>query len=79
MPEKTLRAVLQQHTDKLLSVPGVVGTAEGRCDGKPCIKVLVIETTPDLRARVPSELDGYLVVVEVTGQIRPLDPHAPRL
>jgi PBP1b-binding outer membrane lipoprotein LpoB len=38
MPEKTIEAVLKEHTDTLMSLPGVVGTAQGECAGKPCIK-----------------------------------------
>ena len=38
MPSKTIEEVLKEHTDELMSIPGVVGTAEGLCYGNPCIK-----------------------------------------
>ena len=74
MAEKTIDAVLKQHTDRLLSLPGVVGTAISECEGKPCIKVLVVKKTPELSEKIPLELEGFPVVVEETGMIRRLDP-----
>ena len=41
MPDKAIETVLEQHTLRLMSLPGVVGVGEGRCAGAPCIKVLV--------------------------------------
>ena len=73
MREKTVQAVLKEHTDSLMSLPGVVGTAQGECDGKPCIKVFVAKKTPQLLSQIPSSLEGYLVAVEETGEIRALD------
>ncbi len=72
MPQKTITAVLKERTPSLMALPGVVGTAEGRCDGKPCIKVYVKEKTPDLLKRIPTEIEGYPVTIEETGEIRPL-------
>ena len=74
MPEKTIEAVLREHTDRLMSLPGVVGTAQGLCAGKPCIKVYVVKKTPDLVKQIPSTLEGYTVAVQETGEFRALDP-----
>ncbi len=71
MPEKAIATVLQEHTPRLLKLPGVVGTAQGVCEGKPCIKVYVLQRTPELLEHIPSRLDEYPVEVEETGQIRP--------
>jgi hypothetical protein len=71
--EATIEQVLKQHTDRLMSIPGVVGTAIGECGGKPCIMVLVAKKTPDLMKKLPSTLQGFPVVVEETGAIRPLE------
>ena len=51
---------------------GVVGTGEGRCEGKPCIKVFVIKKTSDLDEKIPKNLDGYAVIIEEIGEIKPL-------
>jgi hypothetical protein len=73
MPQKAITAVLKECTPSLMALPGVVGTAEGRCDGKPCIKVYVKEKTPDLLKQIPTELEGYPLTIEETGEIRPLN------
>ena len=70
MPERPIEEVLREHTDSLMTLPGVVGTAEGECGGAPCIKVLVVEATPELSKRIPPDLDGYAVEMLVTGEIR---------
>ena len=64
--------VLCEHTNSWMALPGVVGTAQGEQDGKPCIMVLVVELTDDLRAQIPNELDGYTIVISETGEIRAL-------
>jgi hypothetical protein len=68
---RSIDEVLAAHTDALLALPGVVGTAVGLCDGERCIKVLLADANPDTRSRIPPRLEGYRVVVEVTGTIRP--------
>jgi hypothetical protein len=75
--ERPLAEVLRAHTDRLMAVPGVVGTAEGLCDGRPCIKVFVVRTTPDLLRAIPASLEGYPVAVEETGELRPFPREAP--
>ena len=72
MPTRPIEAVLADHTAELLSLPGVVGLYEGaRADGAPCIRVMVVARTPELAKRIPRELEGYPVEIEVTGEIRP--------
>ncbi len=72
MPSKSIIEVLKEHTDELMSIPGVVGTAEGLCDDQPCIKVFVIKNTPELEQKIPPVLEGYTVNVEETGEFRAL-------
>jgi len=72
MPPKTIEEVLKEHTEELMSIPGVVGTAEGLCDGNPCIKVFVIEFTPELEQKILNILEGYPVEVEETGEFEAL-------
>jgi hypothetical protein len=67
MSGKSIEDVLAMHNDSLMALPGVVGTAIGRCDGAPCIRVFVRDTAAARRARLADRLDGYLVRVEVTG------------
>lgn len=68
---RSIDEVLAAHTDSLLALPGVVGTAIGLCDGERCIKVLVADSNAATKARIPTRLEGYRVAVEVTGPLRP--------
>ena len=74
MARRDINAVLRDHDDALMAIEGVVGVAVGLLeDGKTiCLKVLVVWETPELVRRIPSSLEGYPVVVEETGVIRPL-------
>jgi hypothetical protein len=69
---KTITTVIEEQGERLLALPGVVGLAEGLADGKPCVLLLVERRTPELDAQVPANIDGYTVVVKVTGPVRPL-------
>ena len=73
MPEKTIETVLKEQTDNLMAIPGVVGTAQGLCSGKPCVKVYVVKKTSDLVKQIPATLEGYTVEIQVTGEIKALD------
>jgi hypothetical protein len=74
MTQKTIQEVLKDHTPELMSIPGVVGTALGEHQGELCIKVLVIEKTPELTEKIPSTLEGFPVIIQQTGEIRALEP-----
>ena len=70
---RSIQAVQASHTDSLMRIPGVVGTAIGLCDDKPCIKVLVVRATPELRKAIPDSLEGYRVILDETGTVRAQD------
>ena len=72
MPAKAIDEVLKEHSRAIMSIPGVVGTAQGLCDDKPCIKVYVIQETPELEQKIPPILEGYPVMIEETREIRAL-------
>ena len=74
MTGRSLEAVVTAHTDSLMGLPGVVGIAQGSCDGTPCIKVLLADSSAETRRRIPTSLEGYRVETQVTGPIRPLGP-----
>ena len=71
MTGRSIDEVLAAHTDSLMSLPGVVGTAIGLCDGERCIKVLTVDSSAGTRNRIPARLEGFRVVVEVAGRITP--------
>lgn len=57
-----------------MAIPGVVGIYVGLAhDGKTeCLKVMLASDKEETRRAIPPELDGYPVLTEVTGEIRPL-------
>jgi len=68
---RSIDEVLAAHSDSLMALPGVVGTAIGLCDGERCIKVFLADSGQETKKRIPTHLEGYRVLAEVTGMIRP--------
>jgi len=73
MQHDTVAQVLGRHSERLMALPGVIGTAESECGGRPCILVLVARRTPEVELLIPSELEGIPVEIRETGPIRALD------
>lgn len=71
---RDINMVLRDHDSELMAIPGVVGVYVGQLkDGKtPCLKVMAARKTPQLKRQVPNSLEGYPVLVEETGVIRPI-------
>ena len=76
-PPGLKRAIEAQeaHTNSLLAIPGVVGTAVGlRTDGEPVVKIYAESAKV---AGLPKQLDGVPVLVQVTGKIVALGKPPP--
>jgi hypothetical protein len=73
MQRNIVAQVLDRHTERLMSLPGVIGTSEGECRGRPCILVLVARKTRELERAIPPQLEGVPVEIRETGPIRALD------
>jgi hypothetical protein len=66
--------VMDRHTDEVMRVEGVVGIAIGALeDSTFCIQVLVRERTDEVDRRIPDVIEGVPVVLEETGEIRPMN------
>lgn len=74
MQASSITELLRQHREEWLSIPGVVGTGIGECDGLPCIKLFVAEETPQLLRAIPDSVGGYTIKLEITGQFRTQEP-----
>jgi hypothetical protein len=70
MPRANIEEILKKHADKLMSVPGVVGVAQGEFKGFPCIRVFAVQKTSALLKLIPEQLGGYRVIVEESGEFR---------
>ncbi len=73
-PRRDIDAVLADHDDELLAKPGVVGVYIGLLPDEktPCLKVMLARKDRKLTRSIPRFIEGYRVVTEVTGEIRPL-------
>jgi hypothetical protein len=68
-----IKTVMDAHAAELMSIPGVTGVAVGLDREKtPCILVLVVRVTKEIRKRIPKEIEGHPVEMMVTGEIRGL-------
>ena len=74
MPRRDINAVLADHDQELLAIPGAVGVAVGLLpDNKTeCLKVLLKARDPKAESLLPRQIEGYKVIPEVTGEIRPM-------
>jgi len=75
-PKRDINAVLRDHDRELLAIPGVVGVYVAVLEDEktPCLKVMLARKTPEADRDIPKSIEGYPVVSEVTGEIRPLKP-----
>ncbi len=67
--QKDIYTVQADHEEDLMSLPGVVGVAIGECEEELCLKVYVEQLTPELKNKIPDELEGYKVEIEESGPI----------
>ena len=70
MADHSINAVLEEHSPRLLSLPGVVGVGRGECDGQPCIKVMVVQKTAELAAQIGGSVEGFRIEIIESGEIR---------
>ncbi len=73
MPKGNIREVLKRHTEELMAVSGVVGVAEGKSHGRPCIRVFVVSKNSGLLRKIPETIEGFSLQIEESGQLHALD------
>lgn len=75
-PRRDINAVLADHDNELLAIPGVVGVYVGLMDDQktPCLKVMLARKDDKLERSTPRIIEGYPVVTEVSGEIKPMSP-----
>jgi hypothetical protein len=74
-PGSDITKVLDRHRAELMALPDVVGVYIGLADdGKtPSIRVMLERESPDARRAIPRQIEHHPVLVEVSGEIRPLE------
>src|SRR5881409_1519164 len=72
--KRDINAVLAAHDKELLAIPDVVGVYVGTLQDRrtPCLKVMLARKNSEAERKIPKVIEGYPVVVEVTGKIRAL-------
>ncbi len=74
MPTRDITAVMNDHVNELMAIPGVTGVAVGALDdGTPCILVLVLKRTDEIANKVPKVIEGHPVKLFESGEIKPMD------
>lgn len=68
--DSSLRDAHRQLNERVMGRPGVTGTAIGRHQGRPCLKVYV--DGADAGRSIPKSVGGHPVVVEESGTLRRL-------
>lgn len=72
LPKRPVAEVIREHAPALMEIDHVQGVYEGADDqGAPCIVIMVDELTPETRAALPEQLEGYPVRIQATGDIVP--------
>lgn len=68
--DSKLEAARKKLTRQVMGRPGVTGTAIGEAGGDPCLKIYLKDK--EAKKGLPSKVDGFRVVTEVTGPFRAL-------
>lgn len=69
MPQRSIEQVQAEKSPEWMSWEGVVGTAISQLEnGRPCLVVYLAYDDPQLRARFPEAVEGYPVILEVSGE-----------
>jgi hypothetical protein len=73
-PKRDVNKVLAAHDKELLAIPDVVGVYVGLLkDGRTlCLKVMLARRNTESERKIPRMIEGYPVVIEVTGDVRAL-------
>jgi hypothetical protein len=74
MQKKPIEQVLKDNQEKLLSIPGVQGFYQGKsAKGEDRIVIMVDSLSEKNKDKFPDSLEGYPVMIEETGLIKPLN------
>jgi hypothetical protein len=73
-PRRDINAVLAAHDRELLALPDVVGVGVSVLPDHitPCLRVMLARNNFKTKRAIPRFIEGYPVMIEVTGEIRAL-------
>lgn len=68
---QTIKEVKRKHAGHLLALQGVVSIGIGKDpEGKPVIVAGLDSPRPKTQKKIPKELDGFPVLVEIIGPVK---------
>lgn len=67
MPNQSIEEIFKKNTKAWMEIPGVLGTALGIFNDKPCIKVFASKLSTQIKTQIPEQIEGYRIIVELTG------------
>jgi hypothetical protein len=70
--KSSIEEVKARHEMEFLNIDGVEGIGIGDEKGKPVIRIYVSKKTKDIQKRIPGEVEGYPVQIEVSGEFHAL-------
>lgn len=66
----SVEKVIEDHTDQLMTIPGVEGVGVGGTVDAPEIVVMVRSAATAKARQIPKTIQGYRVRVENVGEVR---------
>lgn len=67
----SIQDVKAEHASRIMALPGVVSVGIGRdAGGQPILVIGLDRERAETRARLPQELEGYALKVEIVGDVR---------
>ena len=72
MPNRSITKILNKYVDEWMSTPGVVGVGTSKHKDKPCILILASKKKKLLKGKIPSNIEGFKIIIEEVGEIRAL-------
>jgi hypothetical protein len=74
MQKKSIEIIFKEYQDEWLAIPGVQGFYQGESEnGDEIIVIMVDKKSEDLQKALPDSVEGYPVIIEEVGVIKPLD------
>jgi hypothetical protein len=75
MQKKSIEVIFKEYQEEWLAIPGVQGFYQGESEnGDEIIVIMVDKITDEIRKTLPDSVEGYPVIIEEVGVIKPLDP-----
>ena len=67
----SIQDIKKKHEAELMAIPGVVSVGIGLDPtGRPAVIMGLDKSRPEVEARIPSQLEGHPLIVQILGPIK---------